>query len=51
MFFCWVLGIVTASADCSILATDVETGAQVAHLENAHEYAIIPFRFLNWIHL
>jgi WD40 repeat protein len=32
--------IVTASADCSILATDVETGAQVAHLENAHEDAV-----------
>lgn len=43
MFF-WGLGIVTASADCSILATDVETGAKVAHLENAHEYAI-PFLF------
>ncbi|XP_074307608.1 WD repeat-containing protein 55 [Silene latifolia] len=28
--------IVTGSPDCSILATDVETGAKVAHLENAH---------------
>ncbi|KAL0774941.1 hypothetical protein Bca101_040093 [Brassica carinata] len=33
-------GIVTASADCSILATDVETGASVAHLEHAHEDAV-----------
>ncbi|KAF2605349.1 hypothetical protein F2Q70_00028337 [Brassica cretica] len=33
------IGIVTASADCSILATDVETGASVAHLEHAHEDA------------
>ncbi|KFK36319.1 hypothetical protein AALP_AA4G107300 [Arabis alpina] len=32
--------ILTASADCSILATDVETGAKVAHLENAHEDAV-----------
>uniref|UniRef100_A0A1J3F7T6 WD repeat-containing protein 55 n=1 Tax=Noccaea caerulescens TaxID=107243 RepID=A0A1J3F7T6_NOCCA len=32
--------IVTASADCSIRATDVETGASVAHLENAHEDAV-----------
>ncbi|KAJ0240088.1 WD repeat-containing protein 55 [Hirschfeldia incana] len=32
--------IVTASADCSILATDVETGASVARLENAHEDAV-----------
>ncbi|CAN8287538.1 unnamed protein product [Cochlearia groenlandica] len=32
--------IVTASADCSILATDVETGANVARLENAHEDAV-----------
>ncbi|XP_010549434.1 PREDICTED: WD repeat-containing protein 55 [Tarenaya hassleriana] len=32
--------IVTASADCSILATDVETGSVVARLENAHEEAI-----------
>ncbi|XP_010509776.1 PREDICTED: WD repeat-containing protein 55 [Camelina sativa] len=32
--------VVTASADCSILATDVETGTSVAHLENAHEDAI-----------
>ncbi|CAH2059452.1 unnamed protein product, partial [Thlaspi arvense] len=32
--------IVTASADCSILATDVETGATVARLENAHEDAV-----------
>ncbi|XP_074266803.1 uncharacterized protein LOC141590090 [Silene latifolia] len=28
--------IVTGSPDCSILATDVETGANVVHLENAH---------------
>ncbi|CAN6834615.1 unnamed protein product, partial [Brassica oleracea var. botrytis] len=32
--------IVTASADCSILATDAETGASVAHLEHAHEDAV-----------
>ncbi|KAJ4811229.1 WD repeat-containing protein 55 [Rhynchospora pubera] len=32
--------ILTASPDCSILATDVETGKTVAHLENAHEEAI-----------
>ncbi|KAH0886781.1 hypothetical protein HID58_062877, partial [Brassica napus] len=38
--FLWDLGIVTASADCSILATDVETGASVAHLEHAHEDAV-----------
>ncbi|CAO2842789.1 unnamed protein product [Amaranthus hypochondriacus] len=28
--------IVTGSPDCSILATDVETGTKIAHLENAH---------------
>ncbi|KAL6568019.1 WD domain repeat-containing protein 55 [Orobanche hederae] len=28
--------IVTGSLDCSILATDVETGAQIARLENSH---------------
>ncbi|KAH9616045.1 hypothetical protein KSS87_010257 [Heliosperma pusillum] len=32
--------IVTGSPDCSILATDVETGAKVAHLENAHSAPI-----------
>ncbi|CAH2080193.1 unnamed protein product [Thlaspi arvense] len=32
--------IVTASADCSILAIDVETGASVVRLENAHEDAV-----------
>lgn len=28
--------IVTGSPDCSILGTDVETGAKIAHLEHAH---------------
>lgn len=28
--------IVTGSPDCSILGTDVETGAKIAHLQNAH---------------
>ncbi|KAJ4806815.1 WD repeat-containing protein 55 [Rhynchospora pubera] len=32
--------ILTGSPDCSILATDVETGKTVARLENAHEEAI-----------
>ncbi|KAK9714821.1 hypothetical protein RND81_06G122500 [Saponaria officinalis] len=32
--------IVTGSPDCSVLATDVETGAKVAHLENAHSAPI-----------
>ncbi|CAN1299009.1 WD repeat-containing protein 55 [Linum perenne] len=32
--------IITGSSDCSILATDVETGAAIARLENAHEDAI-----------
>ncbi|XP_073006952.1 WD repeat-containing protein 55 [Typha latifolia] len=32
--------ILTASPDCSILATDVETGAAIARLEDAHEDAI-----------
>ncbi|KAJ3695127.1 hypothetical protein LUZ60_000504 [Juncus effusus] len=32
--------ILTGSADCSILATDVETGKITARLENAHEEAI-----------
>ncbi|KAK8577894.1 hypothetical protein V6N13_076570 [Hibiscus sabdariffa] len=30
----------TGSKDCSILATDVETGSVIARLENAHENAI-----------
>ncbi|MQL69996.1 hypothetical protein Taro_002302 [Colocasia esculenta] len=29
--------ILTASADCSILASDVETGNSIIHLEDAHE--------------
>ncbi|CAA7407252.1 unnamed protein product [Spirodela intermedia] len=29
--------ILTGSADCSILATDVETGSSIERLENAHE--------------
>lgn len=32
--------ILTGSPDCSILATDVETGAKVAHLEHAHTAAV-----------
>ncbi|KAM7260110.1 hypothetical protein ACFE04_015851 [Oxalis oulophora] len=32
--------IVSASADCSILATDVETGTQITRLDNAHDDAI-----------
>ncbi|OMO57129.1 hypothetical protein CCACVL1_25978 [Corchorus capsularis] len=32
--------VVTGSKDCSILATDVETGSVIARLENAHENAI-----------
>ena len=32
--------MVTGSKNCSILATDVETGSIIARLENAHENAI-----------
>ncbi|GKV08901.1 hypothetical protein SLEP1_g20472 [Rubroshorea leprosula] len=32
--------VATGSKDCSILATNVETGATIARLENAHENAI-----------
>ncbi|KAG8368451.1 hypothetical protein BUALT_Bualt15G0046800 [Buddleja alternifolia] len=32
--------IITGSPDCSILATDVETGASIARLENSHGAAI-----------
>lgn len=32
--------ILTGSPDCSILATDVETGSPVARLENCHEKAV-----------
>lgn len=32
--------ILTGSPDCSILATDVETGSAVARLENSHEGAV-----------
>lgn len=32
--------VATGSKDCSILASDVETGATIARLENAHENAI-----------
>ncbi|KAK1299679.1 hypothetical protein QJS10_CPB13g01209 [Acorus calamus] len=32
--------LLTASADCSILAVDVDTGAVIARLEDAHEAAI-----------
>ncbi|CAL5366007.1 unnamed protein product [Camellia sinensis] len=34
------LGIVTGSPDCSILATDVETGSAIARLENSHGAAV-----------
>ncbi|KAL9663926.1 hypothetical protein QQ045_019320 [Rhodiola kirilowii] len=34
------LAILTGSPDCSILATDVETGAAITRLENSHEAAI-----------
>lgn len=33
-------GIVTGSPDCSILATDVETGATITRLENSHGDAV-----------
>ncbi|KAF9606932.1 hypothetical protein IFM89_030230 [Coptis chinensis] len=32
--------ILTTSPDFSILATDVQTGATIAHLDNAHEAAV-----------
>lgn len=32
--------ILTGSPDCSILATDIETGSPVARLENCHENAV-----------
>ncbi|KAF8019171.1 hypothetical protein BT93_H3916 [Corymbia citriodora subsp. variegata] len=32
--------ILTGSPDCSILATDVETGSVIARVENAHEAAV-----------
>ncbi|KAK9129171.1 hypothetical protein Sjap_009658 [Stephania japonica] len=32
--------LLTGSPDCSIIATDVETGAENARLENAHEAAV-----------
>ncbi|KAF5766767.1 putative transcription factor WD40-like family [Helianthus annuus] len=32
--------ILTGSPDCSILATDIETGSPVARLENSHEKAV-----------
>ncbi|KAK4268588.1 hypothetical protein QN277_025218 [Acacia crassicarpa] len=32
--------LLTGSPDCSILATDVETGSAIAHLENAHGAAV-----------
>ncbi|KAJ7944022.1 WD repeat-containing protein 55 [Quillaja saponaria] len=32
--------ILTGSPDCSILATDVETGSTIARLDNAHEDAV-----------
>lgn len=35
--------ILTASPDCSILATDVETGSVIARLEEAHGLFFFPF--------
>ena len=37
--YCYVcvLAILTGSPDCSILATDVETGSTIARLDDAHE--------------
>ncbi|KAF7809548.1 WD repeat-containing protein 55 [Senna tora] len=32
--------LLTGSPDCSILATDVETGSSIARLDNAHEAAV-----------
>jgi WD40 repeat protein len=37
---CHVSVILTGSADCSILASDVETGKPIARLEDAHENGI-----------
>ena len=36
LIFFFVLAIVTGSPDCSILATEVETGSAIARLENSH---------------
>lgn len=33
--------ILTGSADCSILASDVETGKAIARLEDAHEWVLL----------
>lgn len=35
--------VATGSKDCSILATDVETGSVIARLENAHEWVLSSF--------
>ncbi|KAH1158413.1 hypothetical protein GYH30_030591 [Glycine max] len=32
--------LLTGSSDCSILATDVETGSTIARVDNAHESAV-----------
>lgn len=37
LLYCFVLALLTGSPDCSILATDVETGSTIARLDNAHE--------------
>jgi hypothetical protein len=34
----FVLALLTGSPDCSILATDVETGSIIARIDNAHEW-------------
>ncbi|KAH1106635.1 hypothetical protein J1N35_010403 [Gossypium stocksii] len=48
--------VATGSKDCSILATDVETGSVIARLENAHDYVLTAFWstfylliFFNWL--
>lgn len=38
---CLTSVILTGSADCSILATDVETGSSIERLENAHEFVFV----------
>ncbi|KAL9321681.1 hypothetical protein ACSQ67_009734 [Phaseolus vulgaris] len=39
-FLCYGLVLSTASADCSILATDVETGSKITRIDNAHESSV-----------
>ncbi|KAG5123831.1 hypothetical protein JHK82_030568 [Glycine max] len=35
-----ITALLTGSSDCSILATDVETGSTIARVDNAHESAV-----------